>query len=117
MREQLRKSNPTPATTDHHSALINQVERFGKIKTFADITYSGICEFDAFLKQNGVRENSTLNKRHSTFRLYIKKAVYMDLCKKDPYVEFKIPAKKGKAPVFPEEPEIKQILDYVQWHC
>ena len=27
---------------------------------------------------------------------YIKKAVCMDLCKKDPYVEFNMPAKKGR---------------------
>ena len=40
----------------------------------------------------------------------------MDLCKKDSYVEFNMPAKKGKAPVFPEEPEIKQILDYVPFN-
>ena len=107
MREQLRKSNPTPAISRHHSTLIGQVEHFGKIKTFVDITYSGICEFDEFLKQNGVRENSTLNKRHSTFRRYIKKAVYMDLCKKDPYVEFNptchlYPIKKPKTSQKPE---------------
>jgi site-specific recombinase XerD len=112
MREQLRKSNPTVATSEHHSALINQIERFGKIKTFADITYSNIVDFDGFLKQNGVKENSTLNKRHSAFRQYIKKAIYMDLCKKDPYTEFKMPTKKGKEPTYLDESEIKKILEY-----
>ncbi|MDR1339014.1 MAG: site-specific integrase [Prevotellaceae bacterium] len=112
MREQLKKSNPTAATMEHHSALINQVERFGKIKTFADITYENISEFDRFLKQSGVKENSTLNKRHSTFRRYIKQAIYMDRCKKDPYFEFKMPSKKGKDPVYLEESEIGKILHY-----
>jgi hypothetical protein len=111
MREQLRKSSPTPAVSKHHPVLINRVERFGKIKTFAGITCSGICGFDSFLRQTGARENSTLNRRHSTFRRYIRKAVYMDLCKKDPYVAFKMPAEKGRAPACPEEPEIKKIPD------
>jgi site-specific recombinase XerD len=116
MREQLRKSNPTQATSEHHSALINQIERFGKIKTFADISYSNICDLDGFLRRSGVKENSTLNKRHSTFRMYIKKAIYMDLCKKDPYMEFKMPPKKGKDPVYLEEPEINSILGYVPFN-
>jgi site-specific recombinase XerD len=112
MREQLKKSNPTQATLEHHSALINQIEQFGKIKTFSDITYENINDFDFFLKKNGVKENSTLNKRHSTLRRYIKQAIYMDRCKKDPYTEFKMPAKKGKDPVFLEEYEIEKILGY-----
>jgi len=117
MREQLRKSCPTVATSEHHSALINQIERFGKIKTFVDITYSNICDFDAFLKRTGVKENSTLNKRHSTFRRYIKKAIYMELCKKDPYFEFKMPSKKGKDPIYLEEQEIIKILGYTPFNA
>jgi len=113
MRDQLRKSNPTTATSVHHTTLINQVERYGKFKTFADITYSNILEFDSFLRKIGIKENSTLNKRHSIFRRYIKKAIYMELCKKDPYIEFKMPTKKGKDPIFLDESEIKKIVDYI----
>jgi len=116
MREELRKSNPTVATSEHHSALINQIERYGKIKTFADITYTNISGFDGFLRSIGVKQNSTLNKRHTTFRRYIKKAIYMELCKKDPYIEFKMPGRKGKEPVFLDELEIKKILDYVPFN-
>jgi site-specific recombinase XerD len=112
MKAQLKNSNPSHATFEHHSALIGQIERFGKIRTFADITYSNIIDFDFFLKRNNVKENSTLNKRHSTFRRYIKKAVYMELCKKDPYNEFRMPTKKGKNPTFLDESEIKMILAY-----
>jgi site-specific recombinase XerD len=113
MKKQLHESNPSRATFEHHSALIRQIERFGKIRTFADITYTNIVGFDFFLKQNNVKESSTLNKRHSNFRHYIKKAVYMELCKKDPYTEFKMPAAKGKKPTFLEECEIRKIVDYI----
>jgi len=113
MKDQLTKSNPTKATHEHHSALIKQIEKFGKIKYFSDITYLNIIDFDYYLKDNGVNENSTLYKRHSTFRQYIKKAVYMRLCEKDPYFEFKMPPKKGKEPTFLIQDEINKILNYV----
>ncbi|MDR1224486.1 MAG: site-specific integrase [Tannerella sp.] len=113
MKAQLKKINPGWATFAHHSTLIRQIERFGKIRTFADVTYSNIVDFDFFLRENGIKENSTLNKRHSIFRRYIKRAVYMELCRKDPYTEFKMPSKKGKNPTFLEEYEINLILEYV----
>ena len=37
MKEQLANSNPTRATHEHHSALIRQIEKFGKIKSFVII--------------------------------------------------------------------------------
>jgi site-specific recombinase XerD len=112
MRTQLKNSNPGRAKLAHHSTLIRQIERFGKIKTFADVNYANIVEFDSFLRRSNIKENSTLNKRHSNFRYYIKRAVYMELCKKDPYTEFKMPGKKGKNPTFLEENEIGMILSY-----
>jgi len=112
MKEQLTKSNPTRATYEHHAALIRQIEKFGKIKFFSDINYQNIVGFDSWLKSNSVHENSTLNKRHSTFRSYIKKAIYSGLCTKDPYFEFKMPTKKGKDPTFLEQGEIDKILNY-----
>jgi len=112
MKDHLSKLNPTRATYEHHSALIRQLEKFGRIKFFSDVTYNNIVNFDSWLKLNGVHENSTLNKRHSTFRSYIKKAIYSELCKKDPYFEFKMPTKKGKDPTFLEQSEIMKILNY-----
>ena len=112
MREQLSKSNPSKATHEHHAALINQIEKFGQMKYFSDVNYRNITDFDSWLKSNGVHENSTLNKKHSTFRQYIKKAVYMGLMPKDPYFEFKMPPKKGKEPTFLIQSEIDQILTY-----
>jgi len=46
-------------------------------------------------------------------RLTLKKAIYSDLCKKDPYCEFKMPSKKGKDPNFLEQSEIDKILNYI----
>jgi Site-specific recombinase XerD len=112
MRSQLSKSDPPRATFEHHIALIKKIEDFGKIKTFSDLTISNIFDFDLYLKNNGVKAPATLNKRHNAFRSYIKIAIYHDLCKKDPYFEFKMPSKKSKDPTYLEEVEIQQIINW-----
>jgi site-specific recombinase XerD len=111
IRNELRKKNPSFATLEHHNVLIRKLEEFGKIKTFSDLTYSNISEFDSFLRKT-IQTGSTLNKRHSTFRHYIKQAIHMDLLNKDPYNMFKMPSKKSKTPVFLDEIEMKKILDF-----
>ena len=112
MQRELKNSFPTKATLEHHNALIAKIEDFGKIKTFEDVTRKNIIAFDEYLKRNGVIASATLNKRHTTFRRYLRKAIYFDLLEKDPYVEFKMPSKKSKDPVFLVEEEINAILNY-----
>ena len=113
MKQQLAKINPTMSTFKRHYVLIRKMEKFGKIRVFSDINYSNIVDFDAFLKSQGVNEGSSLNKLHSIFRRYIRMAIYMELCKKDPYIEFKMPSKKGKDPTFLIQSEIEKIKN---WH-
>lgn len=111
MKSELRKRNPTWATIEHHNVLIRRLEEFGKIKTFSDLTYMNISDFDGFLRKK-INSSATLNKRHCAFRQYIRQAINMDLLKKDPYTMFKMPPKKSKEPVYLEEYEINKILEY-----
>jgi hypothetical protein len=34
---------------EHHNVLIRQIQEFGRIKVFSDITYENIADFDALL--------------------------------------------------------------------
>jgi site-specific recombinase XerD len=111
MKTELRKRNPTWATIDHHNVLIRRLEEFEKIKTFSDLTYKNISDFDGYLRKK-IKSSATLNKRHCALRQYIRQAINMDLLKKDPYSLFKMPPKKSKEPVFLEENEIYSILKY-----
>jgi len=111
MKSTLQKKYPSKATLEHHNILIRKLEEFGKIKTFSNITYANITDFDSFLKRT-IKTGSTLNKRHSTFRGYIKQAINMDLLTKDPYVCFDMPSKKGKEPTFLLENEIDRIKNW-----
>lgn len=112
MRGQLALLNPSHATMEHTLALIRKIEDFGKMRTFRDVTIANIVEFDLYLKRSGVTAPATLNKRHSTFRRYIRKAVYKGLLDKDPYFEFNMPSAKSREPVFLTEEEIGKVMRY-----
>jgi len=111
IKSELRKKNICYGSMMYHKTLINQLDSFGKIKTFSDLTYKNISDFDFFLRKT-IKESSTLNKRHTTFRYYIKQAIKMDLLKKDPYDMFDMPFRKGKDPIYLTENEISDILNY-----
>jgi len=110
--ETLRKDNQQKETYKHHLAFIRKLEKFGKIKVFSDITYQNVIDFDFFLKQNGVVAGASLNKKHTLFKYYIKKAINLELLSKNPYDNFKMPSPKGKKPVFLVQNEIEMILNY-----
>lgn len=111
MKDILRKKDPSLATIEHHNVLIRKLEEFGKIKTFKDVTYENIYEFDIHLKKT-INSLATLNKRHSALHQYIKEAINRDLMTKDPYFTFKKPPKKSKEPTFLTEHEINKIKKY-----
>jgi site-specific recombinase XerD len=111
MLSALRQKNPTSAVLSHHGVLIRQIAAFGKIKTFADVTYTNIVEFDGFLRRT-IQSQPILYKRHSTFKFYIVDAINRGLCKSNPYIQFKIQRGKSRPPTFLDEDEIRRIMEY-----
>ncbi|MDR2086109.1 MAG: site-specific integrase [Dysgonamonadaceae bacterium] len=111
MRDSLRKRNPSAAIMEHHNVLIRQIQEFGRIKVFSDITYENIADFDLFLRRT-IHSQPTLYKRHSTFKSYIVDAINRGMCPSNPYIQFKIQKGKSKTPTFLSESEIKQIQAY-----
>jgi hypothetical protein len=93
MRKSLSKRNPSDSILEHHNILIRQIEQFGKIKTFSDLTYENIADFDLFLRAT-IKSRPTLYKRHNTFKSYIVDAINRELCKTNPYMQFKIPRRR-----------------------
>ncbi len=112
IRQELSKKDISYDTAKNDRVLIRQLEAFGKINTFQDLTYENISEFDVFLRKT-IKASSTLNKRHSNLKHYIRQAINMELITKDPYVHFKMPSKKSKDPIYLTESEIKKITEYV----
>ncbi len=109
---ELSRKNIAWGTMQYHHTLIKRLRDFGKIVSFSDLTYENIVLFDTFLRSH---DNGpvTLHKRHSVLHQYIKEAIKLGHIDKDPYLNFKMPSKKSKDPVFLEETEIQQIIDYI----
>jgi site-specific recombinase XerD len=112
IKSELIKNNPSLAVVEYHNSLIRRIEEFGKIKTFNDITYANIVDFDRHLRLT-IKSQPTLYKRHSALHRYILDAINRGLCSFDPYLQFKIQKGKSKDPVFLEEWEIRKIQEYI----
>jgi site-specific recombinase XerD len=112
IRSELSRNNASLSVVEYHESLITRLEEFGKIKTFKDITYENIVDFDAHLRAT-IKSQPTLYKRHSALHRYIREAINRGLCVYDPYAQFKTHKGKGKDPVFLLENEIQKIIDYV----
>lgn len=111
IKERLRKSNPTESVLKHHNVLINKVDQFGRFKTFSDLNYMNLLDFDVYLRKT-IISSTLLYKRHSTFRKYIQEAIKLGLCQKNPYDDFELKKGHDKERVFLTEEEIKKIQDY-----
>lgn len=109
IREELRRNDPSYDVVEYHSSLMKRLEEFGKIKTFSDITYENIVDFDTYLRKT-IKSQPTLYKRHSALHRYIKEAINRGLCKYDPYLQFKVKKGKSKDPIFLLEDEIGKIM-------
>lgn len=111
IESELKRRNPSMSVYSQNKALINQIESFGKIKTFSDFTYENVLEFNDHLKQNGLAY-PTAYKRHSLLHGYIKEAINRGYCSYDPYITFR--PKKGKSadPLYLEEEELKALKNY-----
>lgn len=112
IRADLIRRDVSYTTLEYNNSFIKRLEEFGKIKTFQDLTYTNIEDFDFHLKKT-IKSQPTLYKRHSLFKGYIEKARKRGLIKTNPYDEFVFKKGKSEDPVYLIESEIKQIINYV----
>jgi site-specific recombinase XerD len=111
IRSELSRNDPSMSVTEYHESLITRLKEFGKIRTFKDITYENIVDFDTHLRIT-IKSQPTLYKRHSALHRYIREAVNRGLCAYDPYIQFRTHKGKTKEPVFLLENEIQKVSDW-----
>lgn len=112
IRADLVKRNVSYATLEYNNSFIKRLGEFGKIRTFKDLSYTNIEEFDLHLKKT-IKSQPTLYKRHALFKGYIEKAKRRGLIKTNPYDDFIFKKGKSEDPVYLVQSEVKQIMDYV----
>ena len=111
IKERLTKKNPSFAVVEYHNSLIKRIEEFGRFKTFDDLTYINLLDFDAHLRKT-INSQPTLYKRHTALKSYIRMAMKAGLCKYDPYIDFEYKKGKSKEPTFLTEDEVSLIQKY-----
>lgn len=115
IRSELSKKNPSKATMEHHLGLLRRLEEFGSIRTFRDVNYSNIADFDSYLRKR-ISSQPVLYKRHSTLKHYLVIAFKRGLLTNIPYGdgpdEFSYAKGRSKEPVFLLESEIEKLQNY-----
>lgn len=111
IKADLAKRAVSFSVMEYNNSFIKRLEEFEKIRTFADLTYNNIEDFDLHLKKT-IKSQPTLYKRHSLFKGYIEKARKRGLIEHNPYDEFTFKKGKSNDPVYLIESEVKQLIDY-----
>ncbi len=105
---EMRLRNMEYNTLKAHVTLVNKLNEFKRIKTFADLTYANITSFDKYMRDKGIG-NISINKNHSLLNMYIKIAINKELIARSPYDLFIPPKGKNKEPVFLTIDEVNKI--------
>jgi site-specific recombinase XerD len=108
MEAELWRMDPSMAVIQHHRSLMRRMADFGCFKTFKDVTYENVADFDNYIRQF-CQSQPTIHRRHAMFRRFIRIAIHHGLCKYDPYVDFVIRKGKSRTPVFLMEEEVERI--------
>lgn len=97
MRERIQERKLREGTRKGHITTFKALQRFGKIKTFDDITLPHIYEFDLFLKEENTkttkgkpisRSQAAIHNYHKRFKSYVNEAFRLGLIKENPYDRF-----------------------------
>ena len=97
MRERMEKRQMRDGTRKGHVTTYKALQRFGKFKTFDDVTLPRIYEFDLFLREEEtftstgkpvVRSQAAIHNYHKRFKSYVSEAYRLGLIKDNPYTRF-----------------------------
>lgn len=97
LRERINNRPLREGTRKGHFTTYKALERFGKFKTFDDITLQHIYQFDLFIREEQtyttkgkpiVRSQAAIHNYHKRFKSYVSEAFRLGLIKENPYERF-----------------------------
>ncbi len=119
MRERIENRLLREGTRKGHYTTYKSMERFGKIKTFDDLTLQKIHEFDIFLKEEQTfttlgkpihRSQAAIHNYHKRLKSYVTEAFRLGLIKENPYERFKDKrGENGSRPHLTKE-QVKKLI-------
>ena len=119
MRERIQSRKMREGTRKGHLTTYKALLRFGKFKTFDDVTLPHIYEFDMFIREEEtytstgkpiVRSQAAIHNYHKRFKSYVSEAFRLGLIKENPYDRFQDKrGEKGERPHLTKE-QIKKLI-------
>jgi integrase/recombinase XerD len=95
LKESIDKERFSDGTRKHKICTLEAVKRFGKIRTFADLTPKNILEFDEWL-HDGSRTDVSVHTYHKHLRKVTRYLRMADMIPVDPYERVKLSRGKSK---------------------
>ncbi len=119
LRERILAKKLGEGTRAGHLTTYHALERFGRFKTFDDVTLQHINQFDLFLREEKsftttgkpiTRSDAAIHNYHKRFKPYVTEAFNIGLIKENPYTRFK--DKRGEKSERPHltKAQIEQLI-------
>lgn len=119
LRERINNRPLREGTRKGHLTTYKALERFGKFKTFDDVTLQHIYQFDLFIREEQtyttkgkpiVRSQAAIHNYHKRFKAYVSEVFRLGLIKENPYERFQ--DKRGEKSDRPHltEVQLKKLI-------
>ena len=119
LRERINNRPLREGTRKGHFTTYKALERFGKFKTFDDVTLQHIYQFDLFIREEQtyttkgkpiIRSQAAIHNYHKRFKSYVSEAFRLGLIKENPYERFQ--DKRGEKSDRPHltETQLKKLI-------
>lgn len=119
LRERINNRPLREGTRKGHLTTYKALERFGKFKTFDDVTLQHIYQFDLFIREEQtyttkgkpiIRSQAAIHNYHKRFKAYVSEAFRLGLIKENPYERFQ--DKRGEKSDRPHltEAQLKKLI-------
>lgn len=109
MSEEIGKQQLRDGTRRHKMCCITALKRFGRIKTFMDLTPSKIAAFDEWLR-DGTRTTVTIYTYHKNLKQICRKLRMLDLIPSNPYDKYAVQRGKCKEREPLTEKELASVI-------
>lgn len=110
MRKRILERPIAETTRKKHWYILKALEEFGKIKSFSDICYQTVMEWDEFAKKRCKRQSSVYNY-HKVLKIFVREAYASQLITADPYQTIKLDHGTSESRKFLTKEELKRIED------
>ena len=111
MRDEIIKERSKDSTKRQKFVALDALERWGKIKTFADLTPAKLREWDEWLRADGTRSDPAVHNYHKRTKPYVRLAYEKGIIEKEPYSMCHFPRGKSKERRPLSEAELKRLRE------